>query len=55
MNENALLIELKRRGLTAESQVPVKVFYKGNVVGDYIADILVEGKVIVELKTVEKH
>jgi len=51
--ENALLIELKKRGLKAESQVPVKVFYKENVVGEYIADILVEGKVIVELKTVE--
>jgi len=51
--ENALLIELKRRGITAESQVPIKVFYKENVVGEYIADILVEGKVIVELKTVE--
>jgi GxxExxY protein len=51
--ENALLIELKKRRLKAESQVPIKVFYKENVVGEYIADILVEGKVIVELKTVE--
>jgi len=51
--ENALLIELKKRGITAESQVPIKVFYKENVVGEYIADILVESKVIVELKTVE--
>ncbi len=55
MNENALLFELKSRGLKAESQVPIKVFYnyKENVVGEYIADILVEEKVIVELKTVE--
>jgi len=52
--ENALLIELKERGLNAESQVPVKVFYKKKVVGEYIIDILVEKKVIVELKTVEK-
>jgi len=51
--ENALLIELKRRGIKAESQVPIKVFYKENVVGEYIADILVEERVIVELKTVE--
>ena len=51
--ENALLIELKKRGLKAQSQVPIKVFYKENVVGEYITDILVEGKVIVELKTVE--
>ena len=52
--ENALLIELKARGLNAESQVPVKVFYKKKVVGEYIIDILVERKVIVELKTAEK-
>ncbi len=51
--ENALLIELKSQGLKVESQVPIKVFYKENVVGEYITDILVEGKVIVELKTVE--
>lgn len=51
--ENALLIELKNRGLKAESQVPVTVKYKEDVVGEYIADILVEEKVIVELKTVD--
>ena len=52
--ENAVLIELKSRGLKAESQVPIKVLYKEDVVGEYVADILVEEKVIVELKTVEK-
>ena len=52
--ENALLIELRARGYTAESQVPIKVYYEDNVVGEYIADILVEGTVIVEVKTVEK-
>jgi len=52
--ENALLVELKERGLNAESQIPVKVFYKNKIVGEYIIDILVEKKVIVELKTVEK-
>jgi len=52
--ENALLIELRERGFNAESQVPVKVFYKNKVVGEYIIDILVDKKVIVELKTVEK-
>jgi GxxExxY protein len=51
--QNALMVELTSRGLKAESQVPIKVFYKDNVVGEYIADILVEEKVIVELKTVE--
>ncbi len=52
--ENALLIELRARGYKAESQVPIKVYYKENVVGEYFADIFVEGKVIVELKAVEK-
>ena len=51
--ENALLVEFKRRGLKAKNQVPIKVTYKGEVVGDYTADLLVENKVIVELKTVE--
>jgi GxxExxY protein len=51
--ENALLVELKKRGLNAKSQVPITVNYKGEVVGDYITDLLVEDKVIVELKTVE--
>ena len=39
--------------LKAESQVPIRVLYKNDVVGEYIADILVEESVIVELKTVE--
>ena len=51
--ERALLMELKRRGLMAESQVPIKVFYKGNVAGEYIADILVEKKIIIEIKAVK--
>jgi GxxExxY protein len=52
--ENALLIELQRRGLNVESQVPLKVSYKGEVVGEYYADIVVEGQVILELKAVEQ-
>ena len=52
--ENAVLIELRSRGLKAESQVPIKVLYKEGVVGEYLADILVEESVIVELKTVER-
>ena len=48
--ENALLIELRSSGLIAESQVPIKVFYHESEVGNYYADILVENKVILELK-----
>jgi GxxExxY protein len=51
--ENALIFELRDRGLDAEGQVPLKVYYKENVVGEYFADILVEDQVIVELKAVE--
>jgi len=52
--ENALLIELKNRDLEVESQAPIKVLFKGNIVGEHFADILVEKKIIVELKTVEE-
>lgn len=51
--ENALLVELQERGLKAESQRPIRIKYKGREVGEYYADILVEDKVILELKTVE--
>jgi len=51
--ENALLIELVKRGLRAENQVPIKVKYKGVEVGDYYADIVVENQVILEVKSVE--
>jgi GxxExxY protein len=51
--ENALLTELQARGLKAESQRSIKVIYKGKEVGDYYADIIVEDRIILELKTVE--
>jgi len=52
--ENALMVELVKREIKSESQVPIKVKYKGVEVGDYYADIVVENLVILELKTVEK-
>jgi GxxExxY protein len=52
--ENALLVELEHNGIKAQAQAPIRVTYKEAIVGDYIADILVEGRVIVELKTVER-
>ncbi len=51
--ENALMIELEERGMRVENQAPIKVFYKEKVVGEYFADILVQDKVIIELKAVE--
>jgi GxxExxY protein len=52
--ENALMVELKARNLKAENQVPINVEYKGALVGDYYADIVVENKLIIELKAIEK-
>jgi GxxExxY protein len=48
--ENALVHELRKRGLQAEHQYPIKITYDGVIVGDYLADILVNDQVIVELK-----
>ena len=50
--ENALAIELRGVGLSVRTQVPVQVFYKRQVVGDYLADMLVEEHVLLELKAV---
>ena len=52
--EKALMIELRNRGLGVVNQVPLKVTYKEEIVGEYFADLLVEGRVIVEIKAV-KH
>ena len=51
--QNALILELENRGLKAESQVPITVLYKNAEVGEYFADIVVEDRVILELKAVE--
>ena len=49
----ALLYELQSRGLKVETQKMIKIVYKGQDIGTYIADFVVADKVIVELKTVE--
>ncbi|MES2139301.1 MAG: GxxExxY protein [Bacteroidota bacterium] len=51
--ENALSIELKKMNLKCENQKPVTVYYDGNIVGSYFADIIVDDKVIIELKAVD--
>jgi len=51
--ENALVIELRKLGLSVKQQEGVKVFYDGIQVGDYFADIIVNGLVILELKSAE--
>ena len=51
--EKALLIEFNSQRLKAQAQVPIQVHYKGEIVGDYYADLVVEDKVIIELKAQE--
>jgi GxxExxY protein len=48
--ENALAHEIRKLGLGSRQQEPIKVVYDGVVVGEYLADIVVEESVIVELK-----
>jgi GxxExxY protein len=51
--ENALVIKLKQIGLAIVQQAPVKVYFEGQIVGDYVADILIEGNVILDLSGIE--
>ncbi|NLB89272.1 MAG: GxxExxY protein [Syntrophomonadaceae bacterium] len=48
--ENALKIELEKNGFKVIQQYPIKVFYDDTLVGEYFADLLVEDKIIIELK-----
>jgi GxxExxY protein len=51
--ENALAIELRKRNCRVEQQKPVEVYYDGHVVGDYVADIVVNDTILLELKSAE--
>ena len=51
--QNAMFIELKSRGLFVEAQKQIKVKYKGIEVGEYYADLVVNEKIIIELKAAE--
>ena len=52
--ENALVIELRERGLFVQQQQATPVYFKGVQVGDYYVDLLVEKCLVLELKAVEK-
>ncbi len=52
--ESALFVELTAKGLRAERQVPFKVFYRGQEVGHYYADLVLEKRIIVEIKAVKQ-
>jgi GxxExxY protein len=52
--ENAMVVELSRMGVPVEQQKPLQVRYEGTLVGDYQADLVIGGRVIVELKAASK-
>ena len=52
--QNSLAIELRSLGFLFDIEKPVKVHYRGEIVGDYIADIIVDGKVILEIKAIKE-
>jgi GxxExxY protein len=51
--KNAMILELNSRGLVVETEKPINIFYKGKIVGNQKLDIVVENRVVLELKAVE--
>ena len=51
--QNAMYFELKNKGFKVEAQKQIKVYFRKQLVGEYYADLIVEDKVIVELKATE--
>ena len=52
--ENALCVELGQKGIAFQQQVPISVKYRNEIVGNYIADLIVEDKLLVELKALSE-
>lgn len=52
--QKALMIELQEKGIHAEVEKPIDVYYKDKIVGDFRADIIVEDLIILELKAVQQ-
>ena len=52
--ENALRLELAEAEITAKQQHPIPVTYHGRLVGDFCADLMIEDRLIIELKAVQK-
>jgi len=52
--ENALKIEFKKQGLKVIYQMPIKVYYEKEIIGEYYSDFCIENKIIVELKALDK-
>jgi len=52
--ERCMLIELREQGIKAESQKSIAVYYNDELVGEFVPDLIVDDKIIVELKSVAK-
>jgi GxxExxY protein len=52
--EQCMLIEIEKAGLQTESQKSIRVYYDGKIVGNFVADMIVENSIIVELKVVRQ-
>ena len=52
--QKALLIELEKQGISAVAEAPIGVYYDDSIVGEFRADIIVEDKIILELKAIQK-
>lgn len=52
--ENAMCLELDRSGISVRQQAPIPVTYRGQVVGDFAADLLIDDRLVVELKAVQQ-
>jgi GxxExxY protein len=52
--ENSLIIKLKQLGFSVEKQKNIKVYFEEHIVGEYFADLIINRKVIIEIKAVEK-
>ncbi len=52
--ENAMVVELRKANLSCAQQVPLRVLYDDVTVGEYVADLIVEGAVLVEVKATEE-
>ena len=53
--ENCIEIELIKAGSAVKSKEPIKVFHEGEIVGEFVADLVVEDTVIVELKSIRRE
>lgn len=52
--EKCMLIELRKEGFNVESQKPITVYYEDEIVGEFVADIVVNGTIILELKSLRR-